>query len=124
MKDDVFYGKRIALIKEENPDIYEALTVLNDAAFTGKVLDYKTQKLIAIGIVASKSDKRATTQQIKSAMREFGATKEEIMDVLRVVLLTSGNPPFMKAVEILNGVEVKGDKILKKIEDEIEERTQ
>jgi alkylhydroperoxidase/carboxymuconolactone decarboxylase family protein YurZ len=34
-------------------------------------------------------------------MKEFGITKDEIVDVLRVVLLTSGMPPFTKAMKIL-----------------------
>jgi len=34
-------------------------------------------------------------------MKEFGVTRDEIVDVLRVVLLTSGMPPFTKAMKIL-----------------------
>ncbi|ADP77615.1 Carboxymuconolactone decarboxylase [Methanothermus fervidus DSM 2088] len=104
MKEEVFYAKGVKYIKEEYPEIYESLVKLNEAVYTGKVLDYKTQKLIALGITAAKSDDRAIRQQIKSAIEEFGVTKDEIMDVLRVVLLTSGNPPFMKAVKILHEV--------------------
>ncbi len=36
-----------------------------------------------------------------SAMKEFGSTKDEIVDILRVVLLTSGMPPFNKGMKIL-----------------------
>jgi alkylhydroperoxidase/carboxymuconolactone decarboxylase family protein YurZ len=36
-----------------------------------------------------------------SAIKEFGITKDEIVDVLRVVLLTAGMPPFTKAMRIL-----------------------
>ncbi|MDR0900576.1 MAG: carboxymuconolactone decarboxylase family protein [Methanobrevibacter sp.] len=101
MKEDVFYGKGMAPIKEDYPELHEAIFALNEAVYSGKSLDYKTQKFIALGIAASKSDERATKKQIKSAMKEFGATKDEIMDVLRMVLLTSGMPPFIKAVGIL-----------------------
>jgi alkylhydroperoxidase/carboxymuconolactone decarboxylase family protein YurZ len=34
-------------------------------------------------------------------MKEFNITKDEIVDVLRVVLLTSGMPPFTKAMRML-----------------------
>ncbi|MDR3222466.1 MAG: carboxymuconolactone decarboxylase family protein [Methanobrevibacter sp.] len=104
MKGKIFYGKGMASIKDEYPDIYEAVADLNEVVFTGKVLNYKTQKLIAIAIAASNSDERATKKQILSAVSEFNAIKDEIMDVLRVVLLTSGMPPFIKAVSILNKV--------------------
>jgi alkylhydroperoxidase/carboxymuconolactone decarboxylase family protein YurZ len=36
-----------------------------------------------------------------SGMKELGITKDEIVDVLRVVLLTSGMPPFTKGMKIL-----------------------
>lgn len=101
MKENVFYGKGMGPVKRDYPDIYEAIVGLNDAVYTGKVLDYKTQKLIALAIAASNSDDRAVLKQIQSAIEEFGTSKDEIMDVLRIVLLTSGMPPFVKAVKIL-----------------------
>ena len=101
MKEDVFYGKGMAHVKKDYPDIFKAVVQLNEAAYTGKVLDYRTQKLIALGITAAASDDRAMKKQMMSAMIEFDITRDEIVDVLRVVLLTSGNPPFTKAMKIL-----------------------
>jgi alkylhydroperoxidase/carboxymuconolactone decarboxylase family protein YurZ len=101
MKEDVFYGKGMAHVKKDYPDIFKAVVELNEAAYTGKVLDYRTQKLIALGITAAASDDRAMKKQMQSAMNEFDISKDEIVDVLRVVLLTSGNPPFTKAMRIL-----------------------
>ncbi len=101
MKEDVFYGKGMAHVKKDYPDIYDSVVELNKAAYTGKALDYKTQKLIALAITAANSDDRAMKKQMMSAMREFDATRDEIVDVLRVVLLTSGMPPFTKAMRIL-----------------------
>jgi alkylhydroperoxidase/carboxymuconolactone decarboxylase family protein YurZ len=101
MKEDVFYGKGMVHVKQDYPDIFKAVVELNEAAYTGKVIDYRTQKLIALGITAAASDDRAMKKQMQSAMKEFDITKDEIVDVLRVVLLTSGNPPFTKAMRIL-----------------------
>jgi alkylhydroperoxidase/carboxymuconolactone decarboxylase family protein YurZ len=101
MKEEVFFGEGMANVKKEYPDIYKAIVELNEAIYTGKVIDYRTQKLIALGINAAASDERATKKQMMSAMKEFNITKEEIVDVLRVVLLTSGMPPFTKAMKIL-----------------------
>jgi alkylhydroperoxidase/carboxymuconolactone decarboxylase family protein YurZ len=101
MKDEVFFGEGMARLKKDYPELYTAIVGLNEAAYTGKTLDYKTQKLIALGINAAASDERATRKQMMSAMKEFGVTKDEIVDVLRVVLLTSGMPSFNKALKIL-----------------------
>jgi alkylhydroperoxidase/carboxymuconolactone decarboxylase family protein YurZ len=83
MKEEVFFGEGMAKTKTEYPDLYKA------------------QKLIAIGINAAASDDRATKKQMMSGMKELGITKDEIVDVLRVVLLTSGMPPFTKGMKIL-----------------------
>ncbi|MBE6494985.1 MAG: carboxymuconolactone decarboxylase family protein [Methanobrevibacter thaueri] len=104
MKGEVFYGKGIRELEGEYPELYELVKDINETVWTGKVLDYRTQKLIAIGITASRADPRATKKQIKSAIHEFGMTKDEIVDVLRVVLLTSGMPAFSKSLQILNSV--------------------
>ena len=101
MKDEVFFSKGMAHLKKDYPDLYEASVVLNDEAYTGKVLDYKTQKLIAIGITAASSDDRAIKKQMLSGMQELDITQDEIVDVLRVVLLTAGKPAFTKAIRIL-----------------------
>jgi len=101
MKDEVFFGEGMANVKVDYPDLYNSIVTLNEAAYTGKTIDYRTQKLIALGINAAASDDRATKKQMISAMKEFGITKDEIVDVLRVVLLTSGMPPFTKGMKIL-----------------------
>lgn len=88
-------------VKKEYPDLYNAIVGLNEATYTGKVIDYRTQKLIALGINAASSDDRAVKKQMMSAMKEFDISKDEIVDVLRIVLLTSGMPPFTKAMRIL-----------------------
>jgi len=101
VKDEVFFGKGMSHLKEDYPDLYDLSVTLNDVCYTGKVLDYKTQKLMAIAITAAASDDRAIKKQILSGMKEMDITRDEIMDVLRVVLLTAGKPAFTKAVRIL-----------------------
>ncbi len=104
MKQEKFYSGSMKAIKEKYPDIYDVVVDLNEAVYTGNHLDYKTQKLVAIGIAASKADNHATKQQMKSGMKEFNISAEEIMDVLRIVLLTSGMPAFMQAVSVLEAL--------------------
>ena len=97
----MFFGEGMKNVKKDYPELYNAIVVLNESTYTGKIVDYRTQKLIALGINAAASDERATRKQMMSAMKEFNITKDEIVDVLRVVLLTSGMPPFTKAMKIL-----------------------
>ncbi len=78
MKGDVYYGKGIRELEGEYPDLYELVSDLNSTVWEGKVIDYKTQKLIAIGITASRADPRATKKQMRSAIEVLGITKDEI----------------------------------------------
>ena len=104
MKEEVFFSKGMKPIKEDYPELYDISVSLNDVCYTGKSLDYKTQKLIAIGIAASASDDRAIKKQILSGMNELDITKDEVVDVLRVVLLISGKPAFMKGINALYNI--------------------
>ncbi len=104
MKSEVFYGKGIQKVKKEMPELYEVIKDLNEAVYTGEALDYKTQKLVAIGIATSRCDEAATEKQMRSAIHELGVNKKEIQDVLRVVLLLSGMPAFNKGMRLLDEV--------------------
>ena len=101
MKEEVFFSKGMKHVKEDYPDLYGASISLNDVCYSGKTLDYKTQKLIAIGIAAAASDDRAVKKQILSGMAELEITKVEVVDVLRVVLLLAGKPAFTKGMNAL-----------------------
>jgi len=107
MKEEVYYGKGMRIVKDNYPELYEGINTLNEVIYTGKKLDYKTQKLIAIGIVSSKCDERATEKQMRSGMAELDITEEEIVDILRVVLLTAGMPAFNKGMRILEEITAK-----------------
>lgn len=104
MKDKVFYGKGMQTLKKEDEELYQTIVNLNENVWDGKALDYKTQKLIAIGIVASNNDNGSIKKQITSAKKELNITKEEVFDALKIVLLTSGMPSFSNSIRILNEV--------------------
>ncbi|MCQ2977425.1 MAG: carboxymuconolactone decarboxylase family protein [archaeon] len=97
-----FSSKWINILKYDYPELYETIIDLDKCVFTGKSLDPKTQKLIAIGIVASNYNSESIERQMRKGIKEFSLTKDELMDVLRVVLLTSGMPTFTKSITILN----------------------
>ena len=101
MKEEIFFSKGMKHVKEDYPDLYEATVLLNEVCYSGKTLDYKTQKLVAIAIAAAASDDRAVKKQILSGMGELGITKDEVVDVLRIVLLLAGKPAFTKGMNAL-----------------------
>ncbi|HJH30152.1 MAG TPA: carboxymuconolactone decarboxylase family protein [Methanosarcinaceae archaeon] len=60
--------------------------MLSDGALSGKV-----KRLMALAVVASRQCNECTVSQMKSALNA-GATKEEIMETMDVIFLTSGAP--------------------------------
>ena len=92
MGEKVFYGKGIRRIKKEDPKLYDSI----------ENLDKKTQKLIAIAISATNPESSAFLKQVSKAKKELDISRDEMMDVLKVVLLTSGMRPFNKALEVVN----------------------
>lgn len=102
MSEKVFYGKGVRRIKKEDPVLYDSIVELDKNVWDGNALDYRTQKLIAIAISATNQEGSSFLKQALKAKKELDITKEEMMDVLKVVLLTSGMIPFNKALDVLN----------------------
>ena len=102
MGEKVFYGKGIRNIKKEDPQLYESIENLDKNVWNGSSLDYRTQKLIAIAISATNPESSSFLKQVSKAKKELDISRDELMDVLKVVLLTSGMMNFTKALEIVN----------------------
>ena len=102
MSEKVFYGKGVRRIKKEDPELYDAIENLDKNVWNGSSLDYRTQKLIAIAISATNNEGNSFMKQVSKAKKELDISRDEIMDVLKVVLLTSGMPAFNKSLEVVN----------------------
>ena len=102
MSEKVFYGKGVRRIKNEDPELYGAIENLDKNVWNGSSLDYRTQKLIAIAISTTSNEGNSFMKQVSKAKKELDISRDEIMDVLKVVLLTSGMPAFNKALEVVN----------------------
>jgi AhpD family alkylhydroperoxidase len=63
-------------------------------------LPAKTKILMALAVVASKQCESCTVAQMKSALNH-GVTKEEIMEVMDVIFITSGAPAVAACREAL-----------------------
>lgn len=102
--DGVFNGKGINKLKKEDEGLFELISELDEVVWQDGSIDRKTKKLIAIAIVASKGNTGGLEKQIRSGRKQFGITKEEIMDVLKVVLLTSGMQAFNSSLQVVYDV--------------------
>ena len=102
MAEKVFFGKGIRRIKEEDHELYESILGLDKSVWDGEALDYRTQKLIAIAIWATNPESSSFLKQVSKAKKELNISRDEMMDVLKVVLLTSGMIPFNKALKVIN----------------------
>jgi AhpD family alkylhydroperoxidase len=63
----------------------------NKKLLSDGALPAKTKILVALAVVASKQCERCTVVQMKSALNN-GATKEEILELMDVIFITSGAP--------------------------------
>lgn len=102
MSEKVFYGKGVRKIKKEDLELYESIVDLDKSIWNSNVLDYKTQKLIAIAISATNSEASSLLKQISKSKKELNISRDEMMDVLKVVLLTSGMVSYNKSLDIIN----------------------
>ena len=76
--------------------------LLNDGA-----LPAKTKILMALAVVASKQCESCVMSQMKSALHH-GATKEEIMETMEVISITSGSPAVAACRDALKVLLVEG----------------
>ena len=79
MKGDVYYGKGIRELKDQYPELYELVSDLNETVWDGKILDYKTQKLIAIGITASVQIQELLKNKLKVQLRYWVLVKTKLL---------------------------------------------
>ena len=89
-----------AEFKKEHPDIYERNEALGEYIHQhGGPLDEKTRWLIKVGIAAAHHRENALGTHIAKA-REAGASEEEILHALYLVIPTCGFPHFMEAYRV------------------------
>lgn len=80
----------------------------NSRLLTDGALPAKTKILMALAVVASKQCESCVVSQMRSALHH-GATKEEIMETLDVISITSGAPAVAACRQALNLLLVEGN---------------
>lgn len=83
-------------IKELNPEFMKNLHIMDKFMTEDKALDKKTKRLIALACVAVRMCDDCIYPQAKVA-KNYGATKEEIIEAIQVAVLTGGVPCWSSA---------------------------
>jgi len=83
-------------IKDLNPDFLENLRIMDEFMTEDRALDKKTKRLIALACVAVRMCDDCIYPQAKVA-KNYGATKEEILEAIQVAVLTGGVPCWSTA---------------------------
>ena len=85
---------------ELDPVFLEGYRKCDNKILTDGALSAKSKILMALAVVASKQCEACTVSQMKSALKN-GATKEEIMETMDVIFITSGAPAVAACREAL-----------------------
>lgn len=80
-------------IREHNPDLAILIKDMDKIVVNDGALDRKTKRLIALACVAVRMCEDCIYPQAKVA-KNYGATKEEIVEALQIAVLTGGVPTW------------------------------
>jgi AhpD family alkylhydroperoxidase len=83
-------------IREHNPELAVLIREMDQIVVNDDALDRKTKRLIALACVAVRMCEDCVYPQAKVA-KNYGATKEEIVEALQVAVLTGGVPTWSVA---------------------------
>jgi 4-carboxymuconolactone decarboxylase len=83
-------------IREHNPELAVLIREMDHIMVNDGALDRKTKRLIALACVAVRMCEDCVYPQAKVA-KNYGATKEEIVEALQVAVLTGGVPTWSVA---------------------------
>ncbi|MFA6802756.1 MAG: carboxymuconolactone decarboxylase family protein, partial [Candidatus Methanomethylophilaceae archaeon] len=80
-------------IKDLDPGLIELIHNMDNVIVEDGALDKKTKRLIALACVCIRSCEDCVYPQAKVA-KNYGATKEEILEAVNVAVLTGGVPSW------------------------------
>lgn len=89
------YVKVLEILRENDPVFAESLA--RTIKEVDGALDKKTRELVKLGISSVLGQKEGIKIHSHKA-REFGASKEEIAEVVRIVFISSGVPGLYSAI--------------------------
>lgn len=98
-----FHPDVLEMYQELNPELLDVIGKFDRIILKDGALPTKTKRLIALGIIISNQCGYCVEQQLRAAINA-GATKEEIADLMGVVLLTSGAPALASCRDMVSKV--------------------
>jgi AhpD family alkylhydroperoxidase len=99
-QDMGFSPPLLKLIYESHPKMFDVIYNMDKTLLGDGALSAKTKRLIALAVVATQGCEACATAQMKAAMN-MGATREEVLDTLGVLVVTAGMPAIATAREAL-----------------------
>ena len=87
-------------VAQLDPDFLQTYHKCDKRMLSDGALPAKMKVLMALAVVASQRCESCTVAQMRSALNQ-GATKEEIMETMEVVFITSGAPGVASCREAL-----------------------
>jgi AhpD family alkylhydroperoxidase len=99
LRDDMgFSPELLKLVYESHPQMFEIIYNMDKNLLNEGKLSAKMKRLIAFAVVSATSCEACATSQMKAAMN-LGATQEEILETLGVLVVTAGMPAVAIARE-------------------------
>ena len=91
-----FAPKTLRAIRDQNPEFVKLINTMDEVILKDGALDKKTKRLIALACVAVRMCDDCVYPQAKVA-KNYGATREEIIEAMQVAVLTGGVPSWSAA---------------------------
>ncbi len=98
------------MMGELNPELFEHYKKCDDGIQEDGALSARVKVLMSLAVMASQRCDACCESQMRSALNH-GATKEEIMETMNVIFITSGAPGVAscrRALKLLEGKEGAG----------------
>ncbi len=105
-----FTPEILNMMGEMNPELFEHYKKCDEGIQEDGALSSKVKVLMSLAVMASQRCDACCESQMRSAMNH-GATKEEIMETMNVIFITSGAPGVAscrRALKLLEGKEGAG----------------
>jgi AhpD family alkylhydroperoxidase len=101
LREDMgFSPALLKLIYESHPKMFDVIYAMDKALLSDGKLSAKMKRLIALAVVSTMGCEACATAQMQAAMNK-GASREEILDVLGVLVVTAGMPAVATARDAL-----------------------
>ncbi len=94
-------NKRGVALREGNPDVMAAFRGLDQAASKPGALDPKTKELICLAIGITARCDGCLAYHAKAAIK-YGATREEVLEMIGVAIYMGGGPSTIYGAEALD----------------------